>query len=501
MEIIELSTVFLTDLLKALNLDKSSDPSYKNIIIKNIRADSREVCVGDFFVGVPCSSVLENVKSAIENGAVVVLSTPEVLSAFKNIHSVVLVEYNNPRLSLSLLAAAFYKIQPEILMAVTGTNGKSSVVSMVQQLWVLLGKNAASFGTLGLEANVTLTNVQNLPSLTTYDSLSFFQLLKNLAESHIQHVIFEASSIGLDQFRIYGSQITVAGFTNFTQDHLDYHQNMEEYFQSKLKLFSEVLLTGGIAVLNANSPYFERLKGVASNRKINVLTYAANVVADIYATNIKIQEKNLVFDLHHDNKIYEKIILNLSGSFQVENVLCAIAMLIATGIELSKIIYVIPKINPIRGRMELVGQSNGAVYVDYAHTPDALERALRSLRQHTQKSVWVIFGCGGDRDKSKRSQMGKIAFNFADKIIVTDDNPRSEEPANIRQQILSECREKAYEIGDRREAIEYAIAHLEKGETLLIAGKGHEMGQIVGNVTYPFNDAEEAERVLARLRV
>lgn len=477
-----------------------------DITINNLCADSRKVQSGDLFVAIPCPEVIRHITEAIDKGASVILTTAEIIPTFSN--QVLFISHSNPRLALSLLAKAFFKTQPKVLMAVTGTNGKSSIVNMVRQFWELLGYHATSFGTLGVELTKQALSkkcmLPQMPSnLNTYDSLSFFHLLQSLACAEINHAIFEASSHGLDQYRIHGCQINVAGFTNLTQDHLDYHQTMEEYFQAKVKLFTEVLPAGKTAVLNADSPYTERLKAIASQRNIHVLTYAINASADLTAVKIKTQETSIIFDLKYKGKNYCDITLNLSGAFQIENTLCAIGMLIASGITLPEILPLIPKLKPITGRMELIGKTqNGAhVYVDYAHTPDALERALKSLRTHTLNSIWVVFGCGGDRDNFKRPLMGKIASKLADNIIVTDDNPRSEDPASIRQQILSECISRTYEISDRRQAISYAIAHLEKGDTLLIAGKGHETGQIIKNETHPFNDRQEAEEVLLRLKV
>lgn len=496
-----LEQAVLVDLLKcsALEIDCES-LVLKNIKMNSLCADSRETQPGDFFVAIPCPQVIYNTREAIQKGACVVLATTDVIASFAN--QAIFIEHPNPRLALSLLAKAFFKIQPNTLMAVTGTNGKSSVVSIVRQLWELLGYPAASFGTVGLETKEQLSNLPPVPAITTYDSLTFFSLLKNLAEANINHVVFEASSHGLDQYRVHGSQINVAGFTNFTQDHLDYHQTMEDYFQSKAKLFSEVLPIGKTAVLNASSPYFSRLQTLTSRHGIQIITYAIDASADLSATNIKVQTSSITFDLKC-NGLNHSVILNLSGSFQVENTLCAMGMLIASGIALSEILPLIPKIKSVAGRMELIGEtpSGGHVYVDYAHTPDALDRALKSLRAHTQNAVWVVFGCGGDRDIIKRPLMGKIASDLADRIIVTDDNPRSENPANIRQQIFKECASKAHEIADRRQAIAYAIAHIEKGDTLLIAGKGHETGQIVGNKTHSFSDKQEAEELLTRLKL
>lgn len=506
MERTKLNKVSLIDLLQKLDIDQSSYSFCEQITINNLCDDSRKVSKGDFFVAISCDRVASNVEEALKKGAKVILATPDVISLFSSNNSVLLIAYPNPRIALSILAKTFYGVQPNTLMAVTGTNGKTSTVSIVRQLWELLGYSAVSFGTMGVvltkQALSKKSLLPQMPSdLNTYDSLSFFHLLQSLAQAEINHAVFEASSIGLDQFRIHGAQLEVAGFTNFTQDHLDYHHTMEDYFQAKVKLFSEVLPSGKTAVLNSNSPYLEQLKAIVVERNIQVLTYAINLPADIYATRLNVQATNLTFDLHYQGKTYFEVALNLNGAFQLENTLCAMGMLMASGISLAEILPVLPKVKSVEGRMELIGQTSngGCVYIDYAHTPDALERALKSLRTHTEKSIWIVFGCGGDRDTLKRPQMGKIASELADKVIITDDNPRNEDPTVIRKQILNSC-PASLEIADRREAIEYAIAHLEKGDTLLIAGKGHETGQIVGEITYPFNDAQEARDSLARLR-
>ena len=503
MGITKLNKFSLVDLLKEFNLEKIQPHPFEGITINNLCADSRNAQPGDLFVAIPCAQVISHVKEAIEKGAVAVLATSAIAKEFISFKNIIFIENENPRLSLSVMAKTFFKDQPEILMAVTGTNGKTSVVSIIRQLWELLGYSATSFGTMGVEiTKQALSSNPLLPkmpsNLNTYDSLSFFHLLQSLYRAEINHAVFEASSIGLDQFRIHGCRLCVAGFTNFTQDHLDYHKTMEDYFHAKVKLFTEVLSSGKSAVLNANSPYAKRLEEIAIQRGIQILTYAINAPADLIATKIQTQGSAITFDLEYKGQMVHNIILNLAGAFQVENMLCALGMLIASGISLEKILPIIPKLKSIAGRMELIGKTlnGGDVYVDYAHTPDALERALKSLRVYTKNAIWVVFGCGGDRDRQKRPLMGKIASDLADKIIVTDDNPRSEEASSIRKQILSECASKGHEIADRSQAIAYAIAHLEKGDTLLIAGKGHETGQMVGDVIYPFSDRQEAEKAL-----
>lgn len=465
--------------------------------IKQICDDSRKVNKDDLFVCIPCTNDLENAKQAVANGAKVLVAQAKILKHFEK--QITCIEHENPRLGLSQLAKAYYKHQPSTLVAVTGTNGKSSVVSLIRQLWHLLGHKSASFGTVGLEIDDSYypDSLQKVPSLTTYDSLSFFKLLSDLTASDINHVVFEASSHGLDQYRIHGSNLTAAGFTNFTQDHLDYHKDMASYLQAKLKLFKEILPNDQSAILNANSPYFTQIKNQISNP---IFSYGTDSKADIHATNVEVSGTKIIFDLHYQKQTFHSITLNLAGEFQLENTLCAIATLMSNGTPLESIIPLLPLLKSVSGRMELIGstETGADVYVDYAHTPDALERALKSLRSHTEQQVWVMFGCGGDRDNSKRPIMGKIAEQFADQVIITDDNPRTEDPRAIRKQIIGDFSFK--EIADRKQAIVYCVAHLEKGDSLLIAGKGHETGQIIGNTTYPFSDQQQAKAALAGVK-
>lgn len=498
----------LYDLLELSGLEIDHTKISRDIFIDRISADSRTVNRSDIFVVIPSAQSVEYTKQALDKGASAILATPEIIALFSSTqdHQAVFIEYPNPRLALSLLAKAYFNNQPKHLMAVTGTNGKSSVVSMVRQIFDHLGYSVASFGTIGLElGNSTQdSGFKNFktPALTTYDSLSFFQLLSDLSENDINHVAFEASSHGLDQYRIHGSELQVAGFTNLTQDHLDYHQTMDEYFKAKAKLFSEVLPTGKTVVINKNSPYFEELSNIAASRDQRFISYAVDDCADLCATDLKIRENSFIFNLTYSGLTYSGITLNLAGIFQVENMLCAIGMSIAQGISISEIITVIPKIKSVSGRMEYVGETptGGHIYVDYAHTPDALERALKSLKSHTSGELSVLFGCGGDRDTSKRPLMGKIASDLADKVIVTDDNPRIEDPAYIRQQIIAACDGKIIEIPNRSEAIKFGIADLKKADTLLIAGKGHETVQIIGNTPLPFSDIQEAKKALESLK-
>jgi len=335
--------------------------------------------------------------------------------------------------------------------------------------------------------------------LTTPDALSFHQILDTLATSGVTHCVFEASSHGLDQFRLHGVKLTAAAFTNLSQDHLDYHGTMEAYFEAKAKLFMDVLPADKIAVINMASPYFSSLKAMILGRGQTILSYGVNQPADLMAQNMHLSSDQIRCDITIQGKTWSDISLNMVGAFQVENVLCAAGLVLAYGVPASKIIEALPFLCSARGRMELVGKTSqgGSIFIDYAHTPDALSRALEALRKHVKKDgrLKVVFGCGGNRDAQKRVQMGEIADTLADDIYVTDNNPRDEDPAFIRAQILVGC-PKAQEIGNRRQAIRVAMHKMNPNDVLLIAGKGHEQGQIIGDRVVPFDDRTEVQAIL-----
>ena len=400
----------------------------------------------------------------------------------------------NPRLMLAKLAKAFYSHQPKNTVAVTGTNGKSSVVHLTRQLWEGCDYSSASLGTLGLISKQT--NDLQLPSLTTLDPISLHKTLNTLSQKPVEYFAFEASSHGLDQYRLHAVELKAAGFTNLTQDHLDYHQTMEDYFLAKAKLFTEVLPEGATAVLNKDSAFFDQLHTFCHQRSQTVLTYSLTQKADLTARAISQHSGFLEFDLDIMGQIYPGQKVNLAGRFQLENLLCALGLTLVTGAPVNNLIKTLPSLQAVKGRMQWVGTHNqGSVFVDYAHTPDALKTVLKNLLPHAKGQLWVVFGCGGNRDALKRPQMGAIACEYADHVIVTDDNPRHEEPAAIRQQILAAC-PNAVEIADRRQAIRSTIAQLKEGDIVLIAGKGHETDQIVGDTTYPFDDQIEVETFL-----
>jgi UDP-N-acetylmuramoyl-L-alanyl-D-glutamate--2,6-diaminopimelate ligase len=391
------------------------------------------------------------------------------------------------------MAAAFYKTQPRTVVAVTGTNGKTSSASFARQIWTRLGYRAASLGTLGLVA----PGWDRPGSLTTPDPVALHADLAALAARGVTHVAMEASSHGLDQFRLDGVQVSAAAFTNLTRDHLDYHGTIDAYRDAKVRLFTDVLMDDGVAVLNADVPEIEALAEIATHRRLRVMTYGRN------GRDLKIVA---VAALPHGQRVVLEVIghryeleLNLVGGFQLMNALAALGLVLARETDIDAAVETLSALEGVRGRLELAARTGkgAAVYVDYAHTPDALETVLVALRPHAARKLNLVFGCGGDRDRGKRPQMAQIACRLADRIIVTDDNPRSEDPAAIRQQVLQGCA-RASEIGDRAAAIQTAIAELAADDVLLIAGKGHEQGQIIGNTVRPFDDADVARRAVAQ---
>lgn len=472
---------------------------------KGIESDSRLVKPGMIFVATSRQNALAHCKQAIENGAALIIAKEE-LKAQLELANTLFKASKTPNLDLVILAASYFAPLPEVNVAVTGTNGKSSVVNLVRQIWELSGNKSASIGTIGVETNVELSDevLNTIPDLTTLDGFSFFKALSVLKKHKVDNIAFEASSVGIDQYRCYGLPLVAAGFTNITQDHLDYHGDMESYFYAKSKLFSEILDPEKTAVLNKNSAYTPRLESIARERSQNVVTYGLdNSAADLNANITKIDVNSINFNLNADGKLYQNLKLPLAGAFQVENLLCALGLTIASGLDFERIIDCLPLLKSVKGRMEYTASVNGAdIFVDYAHTPDALERSLISLRKHTVGDIWVLFGCGGNRDALKRTIMGEIACMHADHVIVTDDNPRFEDASFIRQNILSGCdAAKAYEVADRKQAILYAVQQLKKGDTLLVAGKGHENGQIIAGITIPFDDSVAVKNAVMELKL
>lgn len=453
-----------------------------------LASDSRAVKPGYLFAALPGAKAdgCAFIADAVARGAVAVLGRPEARETAESLGAAFIAD-DNPRAALARLAAAFFAAQPDVVAAVTGTNGKTSVAVFLRQIWARLGHEAASMGTIGVVAPTGAIALKH----TTPDPIEIHSLLARLHRDGVDHLALEASSHGLDQHRLDGVKIAAAGFTNITRDHLDYHADFEAYRDAKLRLFSELVHAGGVAVINADAEHAEDFAAAARARGLDLLTVGESGEAiTLLAREARGDGQNL--KLAHAGLIYN-VMLPLAGDFQAANALVAAGLAIGLGDPAAKVFAALEHLTGAAGRLEKVAttKSGAAIYVDYAHTPDAVETVLKAIRPHVARKLSVVFGCGGDRDRGKRPLMGKAAAEFADRIIVTDDNPRSEDPAAIRAEILPGC-PGAGEIGDRAEAIRAAIASLEAGDVLVIAGKGHEQGQIVGRETRPFSDRDEA---------
>lgn len=453
--------------------------------LKGLTQDSRAVEQGFLFAAFEGeqSDGRDYIPAAIKSGATVILA-PTGTTLPKD-SSAELVTDDNPRKTFAHLVAQFYPNQPDTIVAVTGTNGKTSIVNFVEQIWKSLGFNAASIGTLQ-------------GGMTTSDPVTLHKNLVALKSDGITHLAMEASSHGLHQYRLDGANVSAAGFTNLSRDHLDYHKDMDDYLTAKSRLFTEVMNANGTAIINADTPQAQTLiDGI--NAKIWTYGRAGEHFKIISLTPTPHGQK-CEFEILGERY---NLNINLVGEFQILNVLCALALVMSEeGVDHKKAIASIDNLKGVRGRLENIKghPQNAGIYVDYAHTPDALENVLNALRPHTDNKLICLFGCGGDRDAGKRAQMGEIANNLADEIIITDDNPRSEDPACIRAAIMAAA-PKATEIGSRREAITHAIQNLTHGDVLVIAGKGHEQGQIFATHTDPFDDAEEVKAAIKTLKV
>jgi UDP-N-acetylmuramoyl-L-alanyl-D-glutamate--2,6-diaminopimelate ligase len=467
--------------LRDLLPDAAIDARQAAIEIAGVTADSRKVRPGFLFVAIAGAKADGShfARQAADAGAVAVIAQqrPEGLP-----QPVAFVPVKNVRLSLALIAAKFYLRQPETIAAVTGTSGKTSVAAFTRQIWSALGLNAASIGTVG----VVSPKGERHGSLTTPDPVELHRTLDQLADEGVTHLALEASSHGLDQYRLDGVRVKAGAYTNLSRDHLDYHPTIEAYLAAKLRLFENLILPGGTAVIGVDDPYAKKVIDVAMRRGLKLMTVGehgddikfAGGAIDGFTQNVK---------FGHGGKIYS-VRLPLVGAFQVQNAGLAAGLAIATGGEPARVFAALEILTGAKGRLEFVGIHAGApIFIDYAHKPDALKKALESLRPYVRGRLIVLFGAGGDRDAGKRPIMGRIAAEGADHVIVTDDNPRSENPAAIRAAILADAAG-AVEIEDRAEAIRRTIAELKAGDVLLIAGKGHETGQIIGDRVLPFSD-------------
>ncbi|MGB2891402.1 MAG: UDP-N-acetylmuramoyl-L-alanyl-D-glutamate--2,6-diaminopimelate ligase [Albidovulum sp.] len=467
--------------------------------VTGLSVDSRQVKPGHLFAALPGTRMHggEFIQYALRMEAAAILTDregAEIAKAELAASTAALIVVEDPRQVLAYTAALWFGRQPETVVAVTGTSGKTSVATFTRQIWQALGHRAANLGTMGVLGDFTAPLAH-----TTPEPITLHRVLRDMAEAGVTHAAMEASSHGLDQGRLDGVRLKAAAFTNFSQDHLDYHASFDEYFAAKAGLFSRVLPEEGTAVINIDDPRGREVLTIARSRGQRIMTVGHDPAADlrIAAQRFDATGQDLRFTQGGRPHLVR---LALIGGFQAENVLAAAGLAMAAGDAPEAVIAALPGLTTVRGRMELAAKrDNGAtVFVDYSHKPGALASALQSLRPHVLGRIVVVFGAGGDRDRLKRPLMGEVAAKHADVVFVTDDNPRSEDPAAIRAEVMAGCPE-ATEVGDRAEAILRGVDALGPGDALLIAGKGHETGQIVGNDIYPFDDAEQASVAVAAL--
>jgi UDP-N-acetylmuramoyl-L-alanyl-D-glutamate--2,6-diaminopimelate ligase len=485
-----MSAVRLSELLRR---DVSSDPE-----ITGVTADSRKVAPGSLFVALPGTAADGRafIPQALAQGAAAVLASADTPAGA----APVLVTSGDVRRAYALAARGFYGAQPKTCVAVTGTNGKTSVAAFCRQIWATLGHHAASMGTLGVvsercEQGGNVNQILTPPGLTSPDAADAARLMADLASRGVTHLALEASSHGIDQRRLDGVTLKAAGFTNLTQDHLDYHGDMEAYRAAKLRLFETLLPRGRTAVLNADSDDYSSFAATSIMSGLGIMGVGQRGRDLALIGRVATPEgQRLTLDVR--GRTHE-VLLPLAGAFQASNALVAAGLCIASGDEPERVLAALERLEGAAGRLQRIGAGGaGEVYVDYAHTPDGLETVLGALRPHATGRLIVVFGAGGDRDRGKRPLMGEIAARLADVAIVTDDNPRSEDPAAIRAEVRTGAPD-AVEIGDRREAIHHAIGLMRSGDVVVIAGKGHEQGQIVGGITHPFDDATVATEALS----
>jgi UDP-N-acetylmuramoyl-L-alanyl-D-glutamate--2,6-diaminopimelate ligase len=465
-------------------------PAERQVRISSISADSRTVGPGCVFAALPGTRLdgVQFVPSALANGAAAILvATDDNVGDV----SVPVIRLDDPHLGLAKMAARMYHGQPQTMVAVTGTAGKTSVAEFTRQIWKGCGRSAASIGTTGVIAPAR----RDYGNLTTPDPVTLHRLLDRLSSDGITNAAMEASSHGLDQKRLHGVVLSAAAFTNLGRDHMDYHDDVEDYFQAKMRLFEELLPKGSPAVIFSDDPISDRVAAVAKSAGHQVLRVGRK--GDyLSAKRVEHERYRQVAEIVHADRTC-RVNFPLAGDFQVANGLVAAGLAMATGEDFESVMACLEDLKGASGRLELIGhsKSHAPVYVDYAHKPEALENVLASLRPFASHQLVVVFGCGGDRDPGKRPIMGEIAQRLADSIIVTDDNPRTEDPAKIRSAILAAA-PSAIEIADRRDAIRQTIDALREGDCLVIAGKGHETGQIIGDEVLEFSDHEEVRKAL-----
>lgn len=477
----------LIELIQAYPGRVHLDPHCHNYTISHIASDSREVKKDSLFIALHGSHTdgRRYIEDALIKGAKAIVVQEETDVPAMPVH-VALIRVDSPRLAVAKMAARFYPKQPQHIVAVTGTDGKTSTVHFVREGWERLGFKAASIGTLGIIGEQGKLVAPG--SHTTPDPIQLHRLLMELADMNYTHVAIEASSHGLDQRRLDGVQLEAAAFTNFTRDHLDYHKTSEAYFAAKLRLFKDVLKEQGTAVVNIEDAHVEPIVRTIAKRGCQIIEYGeaarhltiGSLLPKSDGQQAELQIMGEPYTLH----------TKLVGAFQVYNMMAAAGLMMATGSPWPEVAEILPHLPGVPGRLQRVEHSEmgSQIFVDYAHTPTALANVLETLRPYTHGRLMVVFGCGGDRDRGKRPEMGQIACSLADIAIVTDDNPRTEDPASIRREIMSTCKG-GIEIADRRKAIQEAVKRLQPGDVLLVAGKGHEAVQIIGTEQLPFDDA------------
>ncbi|MEM1431159.1 MAG: UDP-N-acetylmuramoyl-L-alanyl-D-glutamate--2,6-diaminopimelate ligase [Pseudomonadota bacterium] len=467
--------------------------------VAGLAVDNRQVKPGYLFAALPGTNLhgASFIPAALEAGAAAILTDAAGARQAETVlagSSVAVVVVEDPRAALAYAAALFYGAQPGTMVAVTGTNGKTSVASFTRQIWQELGFPAVSVGTVGVEGDWEAPLAH-----TTPEPITLHRTLAEAAQAGITHAAMEASSHGLVQRRLDGVTLAAAGFTNITQDHLDYHADFDAYFAAKARLFTRVLSADGVAVVNMDGAGATHMAEAAEAAGHEVLRVGRSESCPLRLRALRFEPEGQILRFEWNGTAHQAH-LGLIGGFQSENVLLAAGLAVASGADPADVWPALNRLSGVRGRMQLAAtRSNGAsVFVDYAHTPDALATALQALRPHVMGRLICVFGAGGDRDRTKRPLMGAAVAEFADVGIVTDDNPRSEDPAEIRAAVLAACPE-ATEVGDRAEAILRGVDALGPGDALLVAGKGHERGQVVGDVTYPFDDVEQASVAVAAL--
>jgi len=477
------------------NLLKSTSGNYQKIRVKGIAFDSRNVKKKDIFFAIigHKKSGTKFINEAIAKGASVIVSSKKI--KYKN-HKIPLILVRDVRKSLAEAASNFYKKKPTNIIAVTGTNGKTSVADFFYQILILNKIPVASIGTLGISSK----NYSKKTNLTSMDPLSLHKNLQILSRNKVNNVILEASSHGLHQKRLDNLNIKTGIFTNLSHDHLDYHKNVKSYLNSKIYLFKNLLNKNSNIITDEENKEFKIIKNISNRRKIKKITIGNNS-GNIKILNNKYKENKQIVKISLNSKIFQ-LEVPLIGYFQVKNLLMAILAAFCSGLNLNKIFSQINKIKPVPGRLECVANlnNNSNIIIDFAHTPDALEQSLIALKKQFKKEIIIVFGCGGDRDKKKRFIMGKIAKKYCRKIFITDDNPRNEDPKKIRNSILKGCRKVAINIGSRKRAIENAIKQLGSNEILLVAGKGHETTQDYGNKIINFSDKNVIRQIIKKTK-